>query len=70
MINMIVATSKNNQIGVNNTLPWHISEDLKYFRNTTSGKTVLMGHSTRLRAMTLVEKRQRRASAEITSVSA
>lgn len=46
MINMIVATSKNNQIGVNNTLPWHISEDLKYFRNTTSGKTVLMGRKT------------------------
>ena len=46
MINMIVATSKNNQIGINNTLPWHISEDLKYFRNTTSGKTVLMGRKT------------------------
>lgn len=46
MINMIVATSKNNQIGINNQLPWHISEDLKYFRQTTSGKTVLMGRKT------------------------
>lgn len=46
MINMIVATSKNNQIGINNELPWHISEDLKYFRQTTSGKTVLMGRKT------------------------
>lgn len=46
MINIIVATSKNNQIGINNQLPWHISEDLKYFRLTTSGKTVLMGRKT------------------------
>ncbi len=46
MINIIVATSKNNQIGINNQLPWHISEDLKYFRKTTSGKTVLMGRKT------------------------
>lgn len=46
MINMIVATSKNNQIGIDNKLPWHIPEDLKYFRQTTSGKTVLMGRKT------------------------
>lgn len=46
MINIIVATSKNNQIGINNKLPWHISEDLKYFRTTTSGKPVLMGRKT------------------------
>ncbi|WP_054740018.1 dihydrofolate reductase [Cellulosilyticum ruminicola] len=46
MINIIVATSKNNQIGINNQLPWHISEDLKYFRTITSGKTVLMGRKT------------------------
>ncbi len=46
MINIIVATSKNNQIGINNKLPWHISEDLKYFKCTTSGKTILMGRKT------------------------
>ena len=46
MINMIVATSSNNQIGINNELPWHISEDLKYFRKVTNGKTVLMGRKT------------------------
>lgn len=46
MIKMIVATSKNNQIGVNGTLPWHISEDLKYFSQTTRDSTVLMGRKT------------------------
>lgn len=46
MLNMIVAVSKNNQIGIKNQLPWHIPEDLKYFRLTTSGHTVLMGRKT------------------------
>lgn len=46
MINLIVAASKNNQIGIDNKLPWHISEDLKYFRKTTQGHTVLMGRKT------------------------
>ena len=46
MINMIVATSKNNQIGIDNKLPWHISEDLRYFKEVTKGHTVLMGRKT------------------------
>lgn len=46
MISLIVAISKNNVIGLNNKLPWHYSEDLKYFKDTTMNKTVLMGKST------------------------
>lgn len=46
MINMIVATSKNNQIGIDNKLPWHIPEDLAYFKSITNGHTVLMGRKT------------------------
>ncbi len=46
MIHLIVATSKNNQIGINNQLPWHIPEDLTYFKEMTKGHTVLMGRKT------------------------
>lgn len=46
MINIIVAVSKNNQIGIDGKLPWHISEDLKYFKKTTQGHTVIMGRKT------------------------
>ena len=40
---MIWAMGKNREIGLNNMLPWHIPEDLKHFRKTTEGKTVIMG---------------------------
>lgn len=46
MIKIIAAISKNHQIGKDNKLPWHISEDLQYFKKTTSGKAVLMGRKT------------------------
>jgi len=46
MISLIVAIAKNNVIGKNNDLPWHYPEDLKHFKETTSGKTVLMGYNT------------------------
>ena len=42
-ISSIVATGNNNAIGVNNTLPWHLPADLKYFKEKTFGKYVLMG---------------------------
>lgn len=48
MISLIVATSKNHAIGKDNLMPWHISEDLKYFKRTTSGHPVIMGYNTYL----------------------
>lgn len=46
MINIIVAIDKNNAIGKNGDMPWHISTDLKYFKATTMGAAVLMGRRT------------------------
>lgn len=46
MINMIWAMDQNWLIGIDNQIPWHIKEDLVYYRNTTKGKTVLMGEMT------------------------
>jgi dihydrofolate reductase len=46
MLSIIVAIAKNNAIGKDNQLLWHISEDLKYFKRITSGHTVIMGWMT------------------------
>lgn len=46
MIKLIVAHDKNRVIGKDNKMPWHYSEDLKYFKNTTLNKDVLMGSNT------------------------
>lgn len=45
-ISLIAAMTKEGVIGKNNTLPWHIPEDLKYFRSQTLGKPVIMGRKT------------------------
>lgn len=46
MINMIWAMDENNLIGKGNLIPWHIKEDLIYYKEKTKGKTVLMGDQT------------------------
>lgn len=46
MINLIAAISKNRQIGIHNQMPWHIPEDLKYFKEITTGYPVIMGRKT------------------------
>ena len=46
MIKIIVALGKNRLIGKGNSLPWHISGDLKHFKKTTTGHTVVMGEKT------------------------
>ncbi len=46
MLTLIAAIAENNVIGHGNTLPWHIPEDLKRFKDATMGKTVLMGRKT------------------------
>lgn len=48
MISIIVAIAKNNAIGKDNRLLWHISEDLKRFKRLTSGHKVIMGRNTLL----------------------
>ena len=45
-LTFVVAVSNNNVIGDQNKLPWYIPEDLKHFKQITSGKTVLMGKNT------------------------
>ena len=45
-IKLIVAYGKNNQIGLNNKLLWHIPEDFKKFKELTSGHTIIMGRNT------------------------
>lgn len=45
-LSLIVAIGKNNEIGKNNRLLWHIPEDLKFFKEQTIGKTILMGSNT------------------------
>lgn len=42
----IVAVGNKNAIGVNNKLPWHLPEDLKHFKETTTGKIVVVGTNT------------------------
>ena len=42
----IVAMSPNLVIGADGRIPWHISEDLKFFKRTTLGHAVLMGRKT------------------------
>ncbi|MCB0348870.1 MAG: dihydrofolate reductase [Bdellovibrionales bacterium] len=42
----IVAASLNRVIGIKNGLPWHIPEDLKYFKDKTKGKVIIMGRKT------------------------
>ena len=46
IISLIVATAKNRVIGINNTLPWHLPEDLKRFRALTTGHQIIMGRKT------------------------
>ena len=43
---MISACTANGVIGRGNTLPWHLPEDLKFFKQTTSGHAILMGLNT------------------------
>ncbi len=45
-INIIVAIDKNRGIGKDNQLPWHMPADLKFFKEKTTGHTVIMGRKT------------------------
>lgn len=43
---MIVAVSKNGVIGKENSIPWDLPEDLKWFREKTKGNSIIMGRKT------------------------
>lgn len=45
-INIIVAYSRDYIIGNQGKMPWHIPSDLGYFKKTTMGSPVIMGHTT------------------------
>ncbi|MGM9969345.1 MAG: dihydrofolate reductase [Anaeroplasma sp.] len=46
MINMIWAMDESNLIGKDDLIPWHIKEDLIYYKKKTKGQTVIMGDAT------------------------
>lgn len=46
MISLIVAVSANGVIGRGGELPWHLSDDLKRFKQLTLGKPIVMGRKT------------------------
>jgi dihydrofolate reductase len=46
ILSLLVAASENNVIGKDNKLPWHLPNDLKYFKNLTWAMPVLMGRKT------------------------
>ena len=46
MLSIIVAKAKNNIIGKDNSLIWHLPEDLKRFKELTTGHTIIMGRKT------------------------
>lgn len=45
-ISLVVAASKNNAIGKDNLLLWHLPKDMRFFKNTTWGLPVVMGRKT------------------------
>ncbi len=45
-LTIVVATDSNRGIGIRNQLPWHLPEDLAFFKRTTSGHPIVMGRKT------------------------
>lgn len=45
-LSLIAAVANNGIIGIRNTLPWHLPEDLKHFKALTLGHPILMGRKT------------------------
>jgi dihydrofolate reductase len=46
IISIIAATAKNGVIGMDNKMPWHVPQDLQYFKRVTMGKPMIMGRKT------------------------
>ena len=45
-ISLVVAASRNNVIGSDGELPWHLPDDLRHFKRLTTGKPIVMGRKT------------------------
>jgi dihydrofolate reductase len=46
IISLVAAMSENRVIGLDNAMPWHIPEELQYFKKITMGKPIVMGRKT------------------------
>lgn len=46
MISLLFAASRNNVIGYQSGMPWHLPQDLKFFKEKTTGNTIIMGRKT------------------------
>lgn len=46
IVSLVAAMAQNRVIGQKGRLPWHIPEDLRFFKNLTLGHTVIMGRKT------------------------
>lgn len=46
MITIIAAIGRSNELGKDDQLIWHLSTDMKFFKETTTGHPVVMGHKT------------------------
>lgn len=46
MITLIWCEDKDTGIGINNSIPWHIKEDLEFFKKTTLNHPIIMGRKT------------------------
>ena len=45
-VSLVVAAAKNNVIGRDGELPWHLPDDLRHFKRLTTGKPIIMGRRT------------------------
>src|SRR5215468_4543713 len=46
LVSLVVAMARDGVIGRDNTMPWHLPDDLKHFKALTMGKPMLMGRKT------------------------
>ncbi|WP_138417069.1 dihydrofolate reductase [Aquibacillus sediminis] len=46
MLSLLFAMDRNRVIGSNNDLPWRLPNDLKFFKQVTTGNTIIMGRKT------------------------
>lgn len=46
ILSLIAAASENNVVGKDGDLPWHLPAEMKYYRDTTLGKPIIMGRKT------------------------